>query len=45
MFSSAWIDDLIEQLQKAKKWLEKNGVPDMGTAEWQKDIQYGYKFK
>lgn len=39
MFSSYWIDDLIEQLQNAKKFIESQ-TPDIYEGK-----QYGYKFK
>ena len=38
-FSSYWIDDLINQLQKAKEFLEKQ-EPDIYDGR-----QYGWKFK
>ena len=38
-FSSSWIDELIEQLQNAKKYIETQ-EPDMYEGR-----QYGYKFK
>lgn len=38
-FSSGWIDELIEQLQQAKKYLETQ-EPDLHEGR-----QYGWKFK
>uniref|UniRef100_A0A6M3LLD9 Uncharacterized protein n=1 Tax=viral metagenome TaxID=1070528 RepID=A0A6M3LLD9_9ZZZZ len=35
-FSSFWLDDLHIQLNRAKKWMEKNAT---------KDGDFGYKFK
>ena len=37
-FSSCWIDELIEKLQEAKKYLETK-EPDIYNG-----VQYGYKF-
>jgi hypothetical protein len=38
-FSSSWLDELIEQLQLAKKYIESQ-EPDMFNGK-----QYGWKFK
>lgn len=41
--STAWISDTKRLLSKIEKYL-KTQTPDMGTEDWNKDIQYGYKF-
>ena len=43
-FSTSWMEDLQEQLELAKSWMGTQ-IPDMGTEEWQKNIQYGWRFK
>jgi len=43
--SSNWIEEIQFLLKEVNKWLKNNCDPDMGDKNWNKYIQYGWKFK